>query len=139
MLETLHLLCQLFSKDSVTVQEVAHVVGTGKITTAPDQPIVIEPRASDFQRIVISRIGSSDIPTHVTLTPARGKVLLIGQLRAVYGDFQILPRSNFLSAQRVLFAIRERGMVHTCLVVAEVDTERVSDDSRVSVVMVRRE
>ncbi|HLU11504.1 MAG TPA: hypothetical protein VK003_17650 [Oceanobacillus sp.] len=139
MLETLHLLCQLFSRDSITVAEVAHVVGSGKITTAPDQPIVIEPRASDFQRIVISRIGSSDIPTHVTLTPARGKVLLIGQLRAVYGDFQILPRSNFLSAQRVLFAVKEQGMLHTSLIVAEIDTERVSDDSRVALLMVRRE
>ena len=45
----------------------------------------------------------------------------------------------FDPSKRVLFAVKEQGMLHTSLIVAEIDTERVSDDSRVALLMVRRE
>jgi hypothetical protein len=139
MLETLHLLCQIFAKDTVTVQEAAHVVGSGKTTTGVGRPIVIEQRASAYQRIEIGRIGNSDIATHVTLTLARGRVLMLGQLRAVYGDYQALPRTGYLSNQRVVFHVKPPGMIHTSLIIADVDSERISDDSRVTTVSVRRD
>lgn len=139
MLETLHLLCQILAKDSVTIQEVAHAVGSGKTTTSADKPIVIEPRDSEFQRVEIWRFGNRDIPTHVTLTLGRGRILLLAQLRAVYGDFHTLPRGSYQFTQRVMFRVKEWGMTSACAIIADLDTERATDDSRVTVITVRRE
>jgi hypothetical protein len=140
MLETLHLLAQVLSKDPVTVHEVAHAVGTGKITTGEHKPITIEPKASDFQKIEIVRKGDTDVPSYVTLTPAGGKRLILDQLRAVYGDYRPLPRSNPDSPQRLMFRVKTPGMPYTCAIIADVDPEeRVSGESRVTAITLRRD
>jgi hypothetical protein len=140
MLETLQKLCQLLSKDPLSVEEVASALGSGGVPTGSSAPIRVTPYNQSFLTIEITRKKGSGEPSNVVLTPVPAKTLTIGQLKSAFGDFHDLPRSNYRSPHRVLFRPSAKGQAHSCAVLADFDADdALTDSTQVTSLTMRRD
>lgn len=140
MIETLQKLCELLTKDPLTVPEVARLLGSGDTSDSGRSPMRVTPHNPAFQQIEVSRKKGGDEPSTVLLVPAAAKNLTIGQLRAAYGAFHDLPRARYNSPNRVMFRPKAAKGSYSCTILVDVDADdAITDDTRVTSITVRRD
>lgn len=147
MIETLKKVCEMFTKEPLSAQEVASMLGSGADDS--QRLMRVNPFDVSFQKIEVARKSGSDAPSYVTLEPAASKVFTIGQLRAAYGDFNDLPRGNHNSAHRVMFRPKAAKPAKgekaekagfSCAILADVEPdEAITDQTRVTSLTLRRD
>ena len=140
MIETLQKLCQLLTKDPLSVEEVANMLGSGGVPAGSSTPIRVTPYNQSFLTIEVTRRKGSSEPSNVMLAPSPSKTLTIGQLKAAFGDFHDLPRSSYKSPHRVLFRPAAKEQAFSCAILADFDADdALTDSTRVTSLTVRRD